>query len=112
MEEGQKTTIDQQDNERFASILKELLSIKETYVLQQLHWYRKRVPKVRFYFRLTSTLIIIFSVSIPFLTTLEGPWKSIVLPVVALMVAGLTGLSAFFRWEGSWKGYMHAQLTL
>ncbi len=28
------------------------------------------------------------------------------------MIAGLTGLSAFFRWESTWKGHIHAQLTL
>lgn len=70
------------------------------------------MPKVRRYFRFASTLIIILSVSIPFLATLEGLWKSIALPVAALMIAGLTGLSAFYRWETSWKGYMNAQLTL
>jgi len=98
MDEGQKTTAYQQHNERFVSVLKELTSIKEIYVVQQLHWYKEHATKARRYFRLSSVLIIIFSVSIPFLATptLEGIWKTIVLPVVALLIAALTGLSLSF----------------
>ena len=114
MDEEQKTTGYQQDDGHFVSVLKELTHIKEAYASKQLQWYREHAPRVRLYFRVSSTLIIIFSVSIPFLATptLGGIWKTIVLPVVALLIAALTGLSAFFRWESSWKEYIHAQLTL
>jgi uncharacterized Zn finger protein len=31
---------------------------------------------------------------------------------VALLVAGLTGLISFFRWESDWKGYRQTQFNL
>ncbi len=45
-------------------------------------------------------------------STLEGLWRTIVLPIVALLVAGLTGLISFFRWESDWKGYRQTQFNL
>ncbi|GCE07027.1 DUF4231 domain-containing protein [Dictyobacter aurantiacus] len=112
MEKEQKTTPYQQGDTRFISLLQELTHIKETYAVRQLQWYKQHTPQAKYYFRFSSALIIILSVSIPFLATLDGPWRTTVLPIIALLIAGLTGLSAFFRWEDSWKGYMHAQMTL
>ncbi|GHO89216.1 DUF4231 domain-containing protein [Dictyobacter formicarum] len=112
MGKEQATIPYQQSDARFISLIEELTHIKEMYASRQLQWYRERAPKAKNYFRISSALIIIFSVSIPFLATLDGLWRITVLPIVALLIAGLTGLNAFFRWEDSWKGYMHAQLTL
>jgi hypothetical protein len=112
MDEEQNTLTYQQSNERFISLLKELTEIKEVYAVRQLQWYRDRIPITRRLFRFSSAFLILVSVSIPFLATLEGPWKTIVLPIAALMIAGGTGISTFFRWESNWKGYTHAQMML
>jgi hypothetical protein len=112
LDQEQGRAIYQQDDARFISMLKELTHIKEEYIVKQLKWYEDHSTKAKHYFRFVSTLIIILSVSIPFLATLEGLWRNLVLPIVALTIAGLTGLNAFFRWENSWKGSIQAKLTL
>jgi hypothetical protein len=113
MDEKQQPNEDQQLDKRFLSVLHEVETIKNTYVVEaQLQWYAKRVGLPRFFFNLSGILIILLSVSIPYLATLEGPWRNIVLPIVALMVAGLTGLSSFFRWDTTMKSHIQAGLRL
>lgn len=101
-----------QSDERFMSVLEELTRIKDEFVVRQLNWYttHRRTPMLLF--RVSGVLVILLSVSLPFLATLEGLGKTIVLPVIALLIAGLTGLNSFFRWQSDWKGYRQTQLTL
>ena len=97
---------EQQKDERFISILKELEALKEEFVERKIQWYAKNARQAQMRFRLSGALIIVLSACLPFLTTLrEGIWISIVLPVVALVIAGLSGLTAFFRWESNWRGF-------
>lgn len=100
------------NDERFRSALATLTRIKDEFVGQKLHWYQVHARTPMFLFRVSGILIILLSVSLPLLATLEGFWKTLVLPIAALFVAGLTGLTSFFRWESGWKGYRQAQFTL
>ncbi len=101
-----------QSDKRFLSVLAELTHIKDEFVVRQLHWYETRARTPMLLFRISGALVILLSVSLPFLTTLGGFWKTIVLPVISLLIAGLTGLNSFFRWESAWKGYRQTHLTL
>jgi Protein of unknown function (DUF4231) len=101
-----------QNNKRFLSVLEELTRIKEEFVVRRLHWYKTHARTPMLLFRTSGVLVILLSVSLPFLTTLEGLWKTIVLPVISLLIAGLTGLNSFFQWESGWKGYRQTQFTL
>jgi hypothetical protein len=101
-----------QSNKRFLSVLEEVTRVKDEYVVQQMNWYKEHTRTPMRLFRISGVLVILLSVSLPFLTTLEGPWKTIILPAVSLAVAGLTGLNSFFRWESDWKGYRQTQLAL
>jgi len=112
MDEKQQKSDYQQSDERFNSVLTELTQIKEAFVMEELQFYVKQAKLPRLLFSITGILIIMLSVSIPFLSTLEGIWRHIILPIVALMVAGLTGLSSFFRWERTWKGHIQTRITL
>lgn len=113
MNADQQTKREPDPEERFHSILEELNKIKEKYVeKEQVDWYKKDVQLSRFFFNLSSILIIILSVSLPYLATLEGFGRTTVLPLVALAVAGLTGLSAFFRWDASTKSHIQVQSQL
>ena len=112
MDEEQKTGSYQQHDERFVAVLKELERVKQEYAVMELERYARRGQRASRLFRFSGALIIILSVSIPFLTTLEGLWKTVVLPIVALMIAGLSGLNAFFQWENNWRGFIAAKLTL
>lgn len=99
-------------DERFLSVLTEVTRIKDAFVVQKLHWYTAHARTPMFLFRICGVLVIVLSVSLPLLATLEGYWKTLILPVVALFVAGLTGLTSFFHWESGWKGYRQAQFSL
>lgn len=113
MDEKPQTKKYPQSDERFRSVLQGLTAIKDKYVVKaQVNWYEKDVRLSRFIFNLSSILIIILSVSLPYLATLEGPWRNVVLPIVALVVAGLTGLSSFFRWDTSTKSHIQAKSML
>jgi len=101
-----------QQDERFLSVLTELTRIKDAFVVQKLHWYTVHARTPMLLFRICGVLVILLSVSLPLLATLEGTWKTLILPIVALLVAGLTGLTSFFRWENGWKSYRQAQFSL
>ena len=112
MDEDQQSNNFLQSDKRFLSVLEEMTHIKDDFVIRQLHWYKVHARTPMLFFRISGVLIILLSVSLPFLTTLEGLWKTIALPVISLLIAGLTGLNSFFRWESSWKGYRQTCLTL
>jgi hypothetical protein len=99
-------------DERFLSVLTALTRIKDEFVVQKLNWYTAHAKTPMLLFRVSGVLVILLSVSLPLLATLEGYWKTLILPVVALLVAGLTGLTSFFHWESGWKGYRQAQFSL
>ncbi|HYT45828.1 MAG TPA: SLATT domain-containing protein [Methylomirabilota bacterium] len=113
MDENQPASDTQQRNEHFISALKELTAIKDTYIVKnKIQWYKKHIERVGIFFRLSGVLVIILSVSLPFFTTLEGFWKTTILPFVALLIAALTGLNAFFQWQSDWSGSYQAHIAL
>lgn len=113
MDGKQQASDNQQNDEHFISALKELTAIKDKYIVEhKLQWYEKHLRWPKILFRISGALVIILSVSIPFLTILDGFWKTTVLPLVALVIAALTGLNAFFRWEGDWKRDLQAHIAL
>lgn len=102
----------EQRDERFVATLEELTAIKNQYVVKDLDWYKGHARWPWLLFRGSGLFLILFSVSVPFLATREGFWKETVLPAVALVIAGLTGLNAFFQWQEQWRGFRQAQFTL
>lgn len=112
MDQDQQSRAPFPGDEHLLTVLAELTRIKDAFVGQKLDWYKAHARTPMLLFRLSGVLVILLSVSLPLLATLEGFWKTLVLPVVALLVAGLTGLTSFFRWESGWKGYRQAQFTL
>jgi hypothetical protein len=91
--------------------LSELSRFKDD-VIKSIEWYKKQAPKQMVLFRTFGVLVILLSVSVPFLGTLEGLGKTIVLPVVSVLIAGLTGINAFFNWQSQWQQFRLAQFTL
>jgi hypothetical protein len=68
MDEKQQTNAYQQTDKRFLSLLHELEAAKNKYVVEeQLRWYENHVRQPRFFFSLSGIIIIILSVSIPYL---------------------------------------------
>jgi len=96
---------------RFNSILTELTSLKDR-VAKTRNWYDRRAPRAMAGFRIVGVTVILLSVSLPFLGTLDGEWRSIALPVVSLTIAGLTGVNAFLNWQQQWQSFRQTQFTL
>jgi hypothetical protein len=106
----------QNSRARFSALEAELTKLKQDYVDGMATWYERHAPINRVFFRVTGVLVILSSVTIPFLTGLNDPhWKQvrdIALPVAALLVAFLTGLNAFFGFHGAWQKQISMHLFL
>lgn len=88
----------------------------EALIQQNLRAHRDRVMLLarrhRRWFRLTGVLTIVFSVALPALTSTSFDSRNTVISVVAVVVAGLSGLRAFYQWDQSWKLYRSQEVAL
>lgn len=100
-----------QNDEQFLKILEELDHIKQD-VVKTRDWYRGHAPQPMRWFRITGVLLIVLSVSVPFIAGQTAAWKDTVLSLMTLTIAALTGLGAFFRWEYAWQSYRKTQYAL
>jgi hypothetical protein len=66
----------------------------------------------RGWFRLTGVLTVLFSVSLPALTAVNFSGRNVVISVLAVAVAALSGLRAFYQWDQSWQLYRSQELAL
>ncbi len=98
-------------NESLESLLTDLIPLKET-VVQTRNWYRDHAERPMLLFRSAGVLLILLSVSIPYLSTLEGVAKEVLLPIFSLLIAALTGLNAFFQWQSQWQRFRQTQYQL
>jgi hypothetical protein len=112
MELDQSISTIETTHARFFVALAEATRIKDAFVIPKWRWYKTNARTPAFLFRSAGILIIFLSASLPFLATLEGVWRGVVLPVVALLVAALTGLNAFYQWEQDWKSHRLTQYKL
>ena len=96
---------------RFNQILDELTKLKSP-VLNTRNWYRRQAPRSMAAFRVVGVALILLSVSLPLLSTLEGNWRTFALPVISLLIAGLTGINAFLNWQSQWQSFRQTQFQL
>jgi hypothetical protein len=82
---------------------KDLRDHKEHYVDPILHRYRQRIPPFRAVFVITSGLVILGSVSLPYLAQITTETNKAVISLVSLGVALLTALNSFFGWRLTWQ---------
>jgi uncharacterized protein DUF4231 len=97
-----KATADFLNNDK-DKYFKDLRDQKEQYVGKALKHYQGRIKPFRWGFRIMGGLIILGSVSLPFLaqtTAKKIPW---VISAVSLGVALLTALNSFFGWHLTWQ---------
>jgi Protein of unknown function (DUF4231) len=97
--------------DRFAAVQAELNAIRDKVVVMR-DWFARHSTRPRLYFRAVGTATILLSILVPFLTNLEGYWKTIVLPCATLAIAAFTSLSAFYQWQTSWQGNRQTQYAL
>ena len=79
-----------------------------------LEWYRKRAPRARIFYRASGILIILLGVALPILAAFgkELVYKDLLVSISAGLIALLTGINSFFRWDVAWHGHIQAELTL
>ena len=104
--------IDSMATGELGELLQELRRIVDENVASTLRWYKQRAALPRFIFRVSGALIIILSASIPLLAALEYPGKDIVLSATAVLIAALTGLNSFYRWEDTWRSRRETEFAL
>jgi hypothetical protein len=62
---------------------------------------------------LGGTAIILLSVSLPLVATQQpSPYKDLAVSVIGILVALLSGLAAFFRWDETWKTNIGALMEI
>jgi hypothetical protein len=66
----------------------------------------------RYLFRISGIILIVLIASLPVIATLEFPNKIPVLTAYSLVIAILTGLRSFFRWEDKWRLFRGQQFAL
>ncbi|MDH5428419.1 MAG: SLATT domain-containing protein [Nitrospirota bacterium] len=76
-------------------------------------YYKERAPKRRLAFRISGFLLLVLSVSLPFLTWVAGPeYQASVASTLSWLIALVAAASSFFNWQRAWQGYTQTQLTL
>jgi hypothetical protein len=101
------------DRLRLEEFFASLRRLKEEWVDTTRNWYSKRAPWHRRAFRTSGTLVLLFSVILPFLVNQEGLWwGNVAVSFLSLSIAALTGLMSFFQWQSSWHKHIRSQLRL
>ena len=78
-----------------------------------LEWYQSRSRWPRILFRTSGVLVIMGSLLLPVLAVnVDEGDSALLLTVISLVVATLTALSTFFRWDISWRGRVSTALKL
>ena len=109
--EPQTSRYGYQADEQFLKVLTELEKVKQE-VVDTRRWYKQHARPQMLQFRISGVLLILLSVSVPFIAAQTAPWKDTVVSLATLLIAALTGLSAFFRWEHAWQSYRQTQYAL
>ncbi|WP_307855312.1 DUF4231 domain-containing protein [Kibdelosporangium banguiense] len=78
------------------------MTAADEYAVRLRAYYDSRAGWHRVYHRLSGILIILVGAGLPVLTNLDYPAKATVVSLAGMVIAVLTGLHAFYRWDQSW----------
>lgn len=82
-------------------------------VLWYIAFYQKRAPRRRMAFRASGFILLVLSISLPFLTqAAPSVWQSLVASTLAWLIALVAAANSFFGWQKAWQLYTQTQLTL
>ena len=98
-------------DEKFATLLKQLRPLVDN-VIDARQYYEKRARRPRNAFRVSGVAVILLSLSIPFIASLQFPGKDILLSAFAVLIAIVTSLGSFYKWEHTWRSYRQAESAL
>ena len=110
MEQGAATLLEITD-EKLASLLKQLRPLVDN-VVEARQYYLKRAKRPKNAFRISGVAVILLSLSIPFIASLQFTGKDILLSAFAVLIAIVTSLGSFYKWEQTWRSYRQAESAL
>jgi len=93
-------------------VIVKLHCIKKEYAEKTLLWYKKKRKFPGVCFRLVGIVIIILSLSIPYLSAAGDELLSIGVPIASLIIAVFTALNSFFAWQTMWEKRVRGQHAL
>lgn len=79
-----------------------LLGAAEKYALRLRGAYDSRAHWHRRFYRASGNFVILSGASLPVVTALNYSGKAVTVSVLGVLVAALTALRAFYRWDQSW----------
>lgn len=99
----------------------DLVSLVNTTIVVDMAWYRRNTGYPHIMHRLVGTLIIVLSVSIPFIVVLPPlpsliypgfPSKDLVVSLFGVLIAFFSGVASFFHWGDLYKANMKAMVEI
>lgn len=102
------------DNNQFEEILTHYTQIKNGHVNPRLEFYIKYIDKKRLPAERAKAIILGLSLLIPIVANLPGfdPYKGIIVAVMSLSIALLSGLNDLYQWEHLWRAYSQARIQI
>jgi hypothetical protein len=109
--EQSPATVPEKIDEKLAALLKQLDPLVNN-VVEAREYYIKRAGWPKKAFRISGVAIILLSLSIPFIAALQFAGKDMLLSAFAVMIAVITSLGSFYKWEDTWKSHRQAEIAL
>jgi len=98
-------------DERLDALLKQLSPLVDN-VVEARQYYLKRAARPKNAVRISGVAIILLSLSIPFIASLQFAGKDMLLSAFAVLIAIITSLGSFYKWEETWRSYRQAESAL
>ncbi len=86
--------------------------IVQTKIVNSYHWYKRHKNRERINFRIAGVTVILFSITIPAISAYSFTGKDMIVSIMALTIAILSGLNGFFKWEESWQNFNSSELAI
>lgn len=98
-------------DEQLDALLEQLRPLVQT-VVEAREYYMKRAKWPKQAFRFCGLSVIILSLSIPFIAALKFDYKDLLLSAFAVLIAIISSLGSFYKWEHTWKSYRQSESAL
>ena len=86
--------------------LSELRNLADQHVGNAISWYKAHVKSPLYFFRITGTLLICLSISLPVVASSPESLisnKNLIVSLMSLAVALLSSIGTFFHWNETWR---------
>jgi hypothetical protein len=115
----------QKEAERFKAAMQTVKAIKKQYVDPRVDFYKNHTKTPRVLFRVSGITTILCGATLPALAAgnfdnknlaLLGLTiainKTVVVSILSIAIAALTGIASFFHWESTWRGSSTTQVAI